>query len=782
MLADRIQRIGTSATLRISAKAKALMAEGIDVIDLSVGEPDFPTPYNVKEAAKRAIDEDFTKYTLNEGIIELRQAICRRLHEDHQLTYSPDQVIVSCGAKQSLANLCTALLNKGDEVIIPVPYWVSYPPMVSLAKGEPVLVRTTEENGFCMTPDQLKAAISSNTKAVIINNPCNPTGAAYERDQLAALAEIAVQEGLYIIADEIYEKLVYDGFRFCSIASLGEKIRERTILVNGVSKAYSMTGWRIGWAIGPKEIIGGMSAVQSHSTSNANSVAQMASLEALRGPQGEIFRMVSEFQRRRDAMLFRMRSIPGVSCYQPKGAFYLFPNFSAYYNKEYDGTLVRNSHGLAFYLLKHAHVAVVPGDGFGDDKFLRFSYATSLERIEEGMERVIDAVARLQTPKKVVQVELANTQTVIRSFVETETSVTPEMREALVAEADAHLSYDNYYEWNVNIAGLVIQLRTNHRHLYDFWFENFYPAQLEADIEPHGTIYAVGWIPGREPRAYYHAETRTALLFKSAYYAQLRSLAIGMVADAISHQTDLHLMRGFCVDFEGNGIALVGASGTGKVGQLARLLRREHTRLVSDDTIFLRFGRREVIAETAERKFFMKTNLVKKMPELDPLFARSRCENVVTRKEDCGDERCLRSEECVLDRGAPYCFTGADNSYAMLDPYWIGGIEKHVKRTRLRALVHFHREGFAPPIKRLNAEEALWTLERGASAGAGSRSVPFFNPHLLGQTEERLSVQRRHFERLLSLVPFYSVNTEAAAASEIERHLCDILAGQKVSA
>jgi aspartate/methionine/tyrosine aminotransferase len=779
MLADRIQRIGTSATLRITAKAKAMRAEGIDVIDLSVGEPDFPTPRNVKEAAKSAIDHDFTKYTANEGIPELREAICRRLREEHQLEYSPEQVIVSCGAKQSLANLCTVLLNKGDEVIVPVPYWVSYPSMISLAKGEPVLVRTTEENGFCMTPEQLKEAISSRTKALILNNPSNPTGAAYEREQLVELAEIAAQEGLFIIADEIYEKLVYDGYRFYSVASLGEKIRQKTILINGVSKAYSMTGWRIGWAIGPREIISGMNAVQSHTTSNANSVAQMASLEALQGPQGDIYRMVSEFQRRRDVMLFKLRSIPGVSCFRPKGAFYLFPNFSAYYNKEHNGTLIRNSHGLAYYLLKEAHVALVPGDGFGADEFMRFSYATSIENIEEGMERVIEAMARLQTPKKVVQVELENTQTLVRSFVETETAVTAEMRDALVSEADAHLSFDNYYEWNVNIAGLVIQLRTNHRHLYDFWFENFYPAQLEADIEPHGILYAVGWIPGREPRGYYHADTRTALLLKSAYYAQLRSMAMGMVADAIGHQPDVHLIRGFCVDFEGNGIALIGASGTGKLGQLARLLRREKVRLVSDDAIFLRFGRREVAAETVERKFHMKTNLVEKMPELEALFARSKCENVVTRKEDCTNEKCLRNEECVLDRGAPYCFIGADNSYAMLDPYWIGGTEKHVKRTKLQVLVHFRREAFAPAIQRLSSEEALSILERGASS-SGSRSTPFFNPHLLGQTEERIAAQRRHFERLLSLVPFYSVNTQAVASSEIERYLCDLLTGQKV--
>ncbi len=781
MLADRIQRIGTSATLRINAKAKALKAEGIDVIDLSVGEPDFPTPYNVKEAAKRAIDENFTKYTLNAGVLELRQVICRELSRTHGLEYAPEQVIVSCGAKQSLANLCTALLNKGDEVIIPVPYWVSYPAMVSLAKGVPVLVQTTEENGFRITPEQLKASLSSKTKAIIINNPSNPTGATYEREELAELVDIAIQEGLYIIADEIYEKLVYDGYRFTSIGSFGDKVRQRTILVNGVSKAYSMTGWRLGWAVGPQEIISGMAVVQSHSTSNANSIAQMASIEALTGPQGETYRMVSEFQRRRDAMLFKLRSIPGVSCFKAKGAFYLFPNFSAYYNKEFEGTLIRNSHGLAYYLLKQAHVAVVPGDGFGDDRFLRFSYATSLERIEAGMARVIDAIAKLKTPKKAVQIALANTQTRVRASVETETSLTHEMREALVAEAEEHLSYDNYFEWNVNIAGLIIQLRTNHRHVYDFWLENFYPAQLEADIEPHGIIYAVGFVPGREPRAYYHSDTRTAILFNSAYYTQVRSLAMGMVADAISHQLDLNMIRGFCLDFNGSGIAMIGAPGTGKVGQLAKLIRRDGIRLVSDDAIFLRFGRRDVAAETAERKFHMKTNLVDKIPELEALFARSRCENVVIRKEDCTNEHCLRSEECILDRGAPFCFIGAANSYAMLDPYWMGGQDKHSKRTQLRALVHFHREAFEPPIKRLSSEEALWILERGAST-SGAPSVPFYNPHLLIQSEERLAVEKRHLERLLSLVPFYSVNSEGASADEIERYLCSILAGEKVPA
>ena len=271
MLADRIRGIGFSPTLRLSAKAQSMRAEGIDVIDLSVGEPDFPTPESIKDAGKRAIDENFTKYTNTGGTNDLRDAIIRRIQEDLHVTYQRDEVIVSAGAKNSLFNMALAMFNPGEECIIPAPYWVSYPEMIRMARGVPVVVQTSEENNFLLTPRELRNTITANTKALILCNPCNPTGSAYPRDELEALVSAAVEDGLVIIADEIYSKLVYDGFTHTSVVSLGEHVKENTILINGVSKAYSMTGWRIGFAAGPKDLIGGMGKLQSHSTSNASS-------------------------------------------------------------------------------------------------------------------------------------------------------------------------------------------------------------------------------------------------------------------------------------------------------------------------------------------------------------------------------------------------------------------------------------------------------------------------------------------------------------------------------
>jgi aspartate/methionine/tyrosine aminotransferase len=282
MLSERIARVGASETLRITAKARELLRQGIDVVDLSVGEPDFPTPDNVKDAGKRAIDADVTKYTVNAGILALRQAISEKLKRDNNVEYGTEEIIVSSGAKNCLYNLWMAILNEGEEVIIPAPYWVSYPQQVLLAGGRPVIVNTREEDHFKLTAADLDSAISFNTRALVINNPSNPTGTAYTGEELEKLCTIAAKEGLVIVADEIYEKLVYDGFRFASIASLGKAIKEKTVLVNGVSKAYSMTGWRLGYAAGPKEIISAMGKVQSHNTSNASSVSQMAALKPSR--------------------------------------------------------------------------------------------------------------------------------------------------------------------------------------------------------------------------------------------------------------------------------------------------------------------------------------------------------------------------------------------------------------------------------------------------------------------------------------------------------------------
>jgi aspartate/methionine/tyrosine aminotransferase len=394
-LSERVGRVATSPTLKISGQAKAMIAEGVDVIDLSVGEPDFPTPDNIKQAGKRAIDNNFTRYTANPGIPELKQAIADTLKRDHHIDYELNEIMVSSGAKQCLFNAAQALFNNGEEVIIPAPYWVSYPPIVTMTDAVPIVVPTREENGFLLTPDELRSALTVNTKAIILNNPSNPTGSAYTREELQSIADIAAEEGIYILADEIYEKLIFDGYHFVSVASLSPEIKARTIVINGVSKSYAMTGWRIGWAAGPRDVIAAMSKVQSHSTSNASSVSQMAALEAYKGPQTEIARMTSEFQKRRNYMLQKVRSIPNVSCIEPRGAFYLFPNMSSYYEKEYEGNKIENSYGLAYFLLEKARVAVVPGDAFGSDPFIRLSYASSLERIEDGMNRIIEALSRL---------------------------------------------------------------------------------------------------------------------------------------------------------------------------------------------------------------------------------------------------------------------------------------------------------------------------------------------------------------------------------------------------
>jgi aspartate/methionine/tyrosine aminotransferase len=754
----------------------AMKAEGIDIIDLSAGEPDFFTPEGIKDAGKKAIDDNFTKYTANEGIPELKKAIIRKLREDNGVEYEPDEIIVSSGAKNCLYNLFVALLNKGEEVIIPAPYWVSYPQQVSLAKANPVIVQTREENGFHLTPEEFRSAITFNTKALILNNPSNPTGATYSREQLMELAEIAVEEGICLIADEIYEKLVYDGFRFHSVASLSEEIKQRTVIINGVSKAYSMTGWRLGYAAGPKDIIAAMAKVQSHNTSNACSVSQMASLEAIRGPQTEVSRMVAEFQKRRNYMLLRMRSIPGVSCLEPKGAFYLFPNFSQYYDKEFEGMQIRNSYGMAYYLLKHARVAIVPGDAFGTNEFIRLSYATSMENIEEGMNRIIDAVRKLEVTKKVRRISLQNTVTKVRSFAEMEPDMDIERRDALVAECEAHLHHDNYYEWNANIGGLIIQLRTNSPHLNDFWIENWYPAQLEADIEPHGVIYAVKGVPGREPRALYSPESKTAILINSAYYAQCQSLVLGMVADIAEQLFDIHSVRGCCVDIGGEGLIILGPPGTSKFTHFGRLLTDDDVNFHSSEFFFVRYAGSTAVADILERKAYLRTDFCNYYPQVIPLFDRSKCENVVTRKEDCTNEPCLQKDKCRLDRGVTHCFSGSRISRAMLDPYWIGGPARYARRTSVRHVLIFKNDRTSPPIAKLESDEAIRILEesRGVSqhgSTIGSKSGSFYNPHSLVRTEKRTELQKRFFAKLFGIADCYAVNTGAEPAEEIHARI-----------
>jgi aspartate/methionine/tyrosine aminotransferase len=391
-VSERINHIGESPTMKVAAKAIEMKSKGLAVYDLSVGEPDFPTPRNIKDAAINAINQDFTKYTLNAGTVELRKAIAQKLKEENGLEYAIEDIIASNGAKQSIFNAMQSLVYVNDEVIIPSPYWVSYPHMVTLAHGDAKIVDTTEENNFKLTAKQLKEAITDKTKVLILCNPSNPTGSVYNRQELEAIAEVLEDTNIYVIADEIYEKLVYDDFNFASFASISEKMKERTVVVNGFSKSYAMTGWRLGYAAGPSHIIKGMHKVQSHSTSGPNSISQQAAIEALTGPQETLEEMLKEFQKRRNYLIDALRDIEGISCVKPDGAFYLFPNISHYMGKSTDVFKVENSFDLAMHLLYKAKTAVVPGSSFGAEGYMRFSYANSMESLEKAVENIKKAL------------------------------------------------------------------------------------------------------------------------------------------------------------------------------------------------------------------------------------------------------------------------------------------------------------------------------------------------------------------------------------------------------
>lgn len=394
LISKNISQISPSPTLAITAKAKKMQAEGVNVIGFGAGEPDFDTPVNIKEAAKKAIDKGFTKYTPTAGTKELKDAICKKFSRDNQLTYTPEEILVSCGAKHSIFNAVLALCGEGDEVIIPSPYWVSYPEMVKVVGATSVILTTAEQSGFKITAKQLDAAITPRTKLFILNSPSNPTGMVYSESELREICEVVVRKQIFCLSDEIYEKLIY-GEEHVSIAAFGPEIKKRTLVVNGMSKVYSMTGWRIGYAAGPKEIIQAMTNLQDHSTSNPTSIAQVASVEALEGPQDELKRMSEEFARRRKYMVDRVNSIKGLRTPTPGGAFYCWIDISALLGKNIEGTLISSSLVLTEVLLNKAHVAVVPGGVFGDDRYIRLSYATSIEHIVEGLNRIESFVKKI---------------------------------------------------------------------------------------------------------------------------------------------------------------------------------------------------------------------------------------------------------------------------------------------------------------------------------------------------------------------------------------------------
>lgn len=387
-LSRKGRQITASVTLAITAKAKKLKEEGVDVVSFGAGEPDFNTPENIQEVAINAIKKGLTRYTPASGILDLKEAICEKLKEENSLDYRPSQIVVSNGAKHSLYNALMAICNPGDEVIVPVPYWVSYPELVKLADAEPVFVETREDNNFKYTREDILKAITSKTKAIIVNSPNNPTGVVYTREELQMIADIAVEKDIIVISDEIYEKLVYGGVKHVSIASLGDEIKDRTIVVNGMSKAYAMTGWRIGYTASSEEIAKIMSNVQSHATSNPNSIAQYASVEAIRGPQDDVIKMNKEFEKRRDYMVEKINSIEGISCKKPDGAFYVMINIADLKGKTIKGYSINTSIDLCNALLESEKVAAIPGAAFGADDFIRLSYATSLDNIKEGLNRI----------------------------------------------------------------------------------------------------------------------------------------------------------------------------------------------------------------------------------------------------------------------------------------------------------------------------------------------------------------------------------------------------------
>lgn len=392
----RIKGTLYSPTMKIAAEAKSLIENGEDIIDLTVGEPDLPTPQNIKEAGIKAIENNFTKYTSNVGIIELREAISNKLKNDNSISYSTEEIIVSNGAKQSIFTAIQTIVDEGDEVIFSSPYYVSYPEMVKIAGGVSVIIPTDESTDFKITPSKLGSYITSKTKLLILCNPSNPTGAVYSKEELIKLAEVIRNKDILILSDEIYEKLIYDELKYFSIASIDEKIKERTITINGCSKSYSMTGWRIGYAAANQEIISAMAKYQSHNTGNASSISQAAALEALIGNQDSVLFAKNEFEKRRNYFWDEINLIDRISCYKPIGAFYLFPNVSKYFGKSFDCFEIQNSSDFSTFLLRYAKVATVPGIGFGAEGYIRISYSTSLEKLQIAAERIKEATSKLK--------------------------------------------------------------------------------------------------------------------------------------------------------------------------------------------------------------------------------------------------------------------------------------------------------------------------------------------------------------------------------------------------
>jgi aspartate aminotransferase len=395
-IAKKIAAMKPSATVSINAIAKEMKRKGIDVVNFSAGEPDYPTPEHIKEAGIQAIKNNHTKYTPVPGVPEILQAICNKLKRENNLEYTPEEVIVSAGAKQSIYEALQVLLEEGDEVIIIAPYWVSYPPQVELTGAKPVIIKTTIETDFKTTAKEIEKHITNKTQVLIINSPSNPTGSMFAKDELEEIADLCVRRNIFVISDEIYEQLTYDNQKAYSIASLNDKIKQITLTVNGASKSYSMTGWRVGYAAGPKEVIKGMSKLQSQLDTHAVSISQYATIEALNNGAEAVKKMREGFDERRKFVVDRIRKINGIKTNVPKGAFYVFPNVSVFYGKKFNGTVINDSVSFCKFMLEEMKIALVPGAEFGDDQCFRLSYAASMENLKKGLDRLEEGLNKLK--------------------------------------------------------------------------------------------------------------------------------------------------------------------------------------------------------------------------------------------------------------------------------------------------------------------------------------------------------------------------------------------------
>jgi hypothetical protein len=487
----------------------------------------------------------------------------------------------------------------------------------------------------------------------------------------------------------------------------------------------------------------------------------------------DVERMRQEFERRRNFVVYRLRALPRVSCASPPGAFYAMPNIAAYLDREFGGAPIRNTYGLAYYLLKEAHVALIPGEAFGTPEHLRISFATSMERLEEGMRRIGAALASLEEPRRLRPRVLNNTVTKVTGYAETRAVAGLASRNDLLAEAEKHLPADAYFEWNAAVAGIVVQLRTSSPHLADFYQENFYPAPLEGDLEPHAVVYAVKDVPGREASAAISPETSTGFVFNTAFYGQVRTLTLQLAGEAAARSSGALLIHCAALDVGGAGVLVWGGPGSGRTSVLAAALGLDGTKLVSSDVLLVRLGAAEPVADLVERKLYLKAKWALKLREIGKLLERSKLENVVTSRDACHVDH--PDDTCPLDKGAAACLEASKAGRVMLDPYWLGGATRHVRRTVPRLCVLLASDPVMPLARDLEPAEAVRLLASGQLPGGTGKAFPFLNPHLAGLDGARSDLLRAQHERLLGATRVVALNTAIGAPEALAKRLLELV-------